>query len=149
VDQNSSYNLLCDRITQLEESINSISTDINTFTASQTTNDSSESPQVESSVYRDSEELVNIARSLALSTNSVASTEVTQSTASTLRALDLAASSDALPVLNEEFPAVEHENYDEVRDDNSLSVIGVPLAAPRLHGVNTWIQETRTAERQE
>jgi len=138
--------LLSDRISQLEGNIDNISTDIRTIFASQVTNELGSPPQLESSLRRDSEDLVNIARSFALSASIVASTE-SRSTVSTVKALDLAAFSDAQAMLNQEHSILPgHETKDDDREHDSLSVIGQPLTAHRRVQVDDWIQKAGTAE---
>jgi WD40 repeat protein len=138
--------LLGDRMSQLEESIDSVSNDIITIITTQMTNDS-RPPEVESSMHHDSEELVDIARSLVLSASIVTSIKTRRSTASTVRAFDLTSSSEVPPTSSQEDSGVsKHENNTKDRDDTSLSMTGIPLTAQRRLRVDTWIEVVGTAK---
>lgn len=87
------------------------------------------SPQVQSSLSYNSQELVEIALSLVSSASSVASTEGPPSSVSTVKAFN-PTSSDA------------PQHRDNNRDKASLSITGVPLAALRRQAIDGWVRET-------
>ncbi|KAH0537057.1 hypothetical protein FGG08_006127 [Glutinoglossum americanum] len=143
MDQNLNLSLLVDRISQLEEGITSISNDIRTFSDGYVANEPTGSPQVESPIRRESEELVGIARTLVSDASSVAASESAQSPPSTVRAFDPAPTPEdprATPQQGSSDIA-ECANVGESGHDASCSVAGVPLTTQRRMRVEAWISQ--------
>jgi hypothetical protein len=127
-----SHRLLGDRLAQLEQGIDKVSNDIRCFVSSQAVENSDDcstlvnAVEAQSVMQHDSEELVDVARSLALSASSVATTRTVQSKTSTVRVSNL-------------FEINENDFIVEDNDETSLSVRGLPLSAQRRHHLNAWI----------
>ncbi|KAI9776793.1 MAG: hypothetical protein M1839_009344 [Geoglossum umbratile] len=144
-DQSLNLSLLGDRISRLEGGITDISNGIKAFNTRRETNESTGSPQAEFPVHRESEELVEIARTLVSNASSVAASESTQSTASTVRHLDPASPlEDTGAILQQESSGVaEHASMDDGGHSASYSVTGVPLTTQRRVGIESWIPQPR------
>jgi hypothetical protein len=117
-DRNLSYNLLGDRLSQLEQGVDRVSNDIRAFVAKQGT--------VQPKIEQDTQELVDIARSLVMGASSVATTSTVRSTVSTIKAFD---SSDI----------TSNDINTEENDEDSVSVLGIPLTAQRRYHLDEWI----------
>ncbi|KAH0565258.1 hypothetical protein GP486_001355 [Trichoglossum hirsutum] len=145
-DQNSNLGLLGDRISQLEEGITNISNEIRVFNAHRATNELARSPQVGPPVYQESEELVEIARTLALNASSIAASESTQSAPSTIKAFNPTPSlEDARATQQRESLGVaEGVATGESRYGALNSVTRIPLTAQRRERIDSWIPQPPT-----
>ena len=113
------------RISQLEEGITNISNDIKVFNAHCITNESSSFPQVEFPIRRESEELVEIARTLVSNASSVMASESAQSTPSTVRDLASYPEDTRATPQQENSGVAKHANTDDSGQEASYSVIGI------------------------
>jgi WD40 repeat protein len=131
---------LGDRISQLEEGISNI---LNSISTRGVTNESTSPSQLEFPIYQESEELVEIARTLASNASSVAASEGTQSTPSTVRAFNSALSPEDTRAISRRGNSgiTEHTTTIDSEQEASCSMIGAPLTAQRRSRIDSWAQK--------
>jgi WD40 repeat protein len=140
VDQELNLSVLEDRISRLGESITNLSDNIREINARLVENEPTGS-QVALPICRDSEELVEIARTLASNASSVAASESTRSTPSTLRAFHPRPSAEDIGPTSQ-----QHNPFaDETESDAAHSVIGAPLTTRQRRNIESWIADPRIA----
>ena len=132
--------VLGDRISRLEGSIINLSESIGELNARPVENETTGS-QIALPICRDSEELVEIARTLASNATSVAASESAQSTSSALRTFHPRSSTEDIEPTSQ-----QHNPFtDEAEPDAAHSVIGVPLTGRRRRNIESWIADPRIA----
>ena len=140
MDQELNLSVLGNRILQLEESITNLSDSIRELNARPVENEPTGS-QAASPICRDSEELVEIARTLASNASSVAASESAQGTSSTVRAFHPRSSTEDIGPTSQ-----QHNPFaDGTEPDATHSIIGVPLTGRRRRDIESWITEPRIA----
>ena len=132
--------VLGDRISRLEGSIINLSESIGELNARPVENETTGS-QIALPICRDSEELVEIARTLASNATSVAASESAQSTSSALRTFHPRSSTEDIEPTSQ-----QHNPFtDEAEPDAAHSVTGVPLTGRRRRNIESWIADPRIA----
>ncbi|KAF2425513.1 hypothetical protein EJ08DRAFT_700319 [Tothia fuscella] len=126
-----SYNILGDRIHQLEQSIDNVSSDIRLPVTNRITEISGQPSVAQENMQQDSAELIQVARSLVVGASSVARTASVGSAASTARGIS---------PLRTIIPIADVED----QDSGSMSVRGIPLSTPARTRVRDWIQSAET-----
>src|SRR5271155_4132249 len=138
MNQELNLSVLGNRILQLEESIINLSDSIRGLNARPVENEPTGS-QAASPICRASEELVEIARTLASNASSVAASESARSTSSTVRAFHPRSSTEDIGPTSQ-----QHNPFtDETEPDAAQSTIGVPLTGRRRRDIESWITKPR------